>query len=79
MSDFSKYSLQRLTKTIDTYTGKLLELELEDSPNQVQIQTIEQKLDQMDLDLKEKTPERDEIYFAEAFVPANLPTQNFRQ
>ena len=55
MSDFSEYSLQRLTKTIDIYTGKLLELELEDSPNQVKIETIEKKLGQMDLALKEKT------------------------
>jgi len=75
MSEFNKFSLQRLTKTIDIYTSKLLELELEDSPNQVQIQTIERKLDQMDLALKEKS----KIELGNSLNESlNLPTQNFR-
>ena len=55
MSDFSKFSLERLKGTIDIYTNKLLEMKLDESPNQTKIQTIADELDQMDQALKERT------------------------
>ena len=55
MSDFSKYSLERIRKTIDIYTNKLLEVELDESPDLKQIETIESKLELLDSALKERT------------------------
>ena len=55
MSDFSKFSLERLKGTIDILTNKLWELKLDESPNQTKIQTIEVELEQMDQALKERT------------------------
>ena len=40
MSDFSKYSLERIRKTVDIYTNKLLEMKLDESPNQAKIQVF---------------------------------------
>ena len=44
MSDFSKMSLDTLNQTIVIYTNKLMELELDDTPNQDKIQTMVEKL-----------------------------------
>ena len=55
MSDFSKYSLERIRKTIDIYTNKLLEVELDESPDLKKIETIESKLELLDSALKERT------------------------
>ena len=55
MSDFSKYSLERIRKTIDIYTNKLLEVELDESPDLKKIETIESELELLDSALKEKT------------------------
>ena len=46
MSDFSKYSLERIRQTIGIYTNKLLEIELDESPDLNKIETIESKLEQ---------------------------------
>ena len=54
MSDFSNFSLSRLNKTIELYTNKMIELELDDNPDQGKIKTIADKLDKLDLALKEK-------------------------
>ena len=40
MSDFSKFPLERLKGTIDIYTNKLLEMKLDESPNQAKIQVF---------------------------------------
>ena len=40
MSDFPKSSLERLKGTIDIYTNKLLEMKLDESPNQAKIQVF---------------------------------------
>ena len=40
MSDFSKFSRERLKGTIDIYTNKLLEMKLDESPNQAKIQVF---------------------------------------
>ena len=55
MSDYSKFSLERLKGTIEILTNKLWELKLDESPNQTKIQTIESELEQMDQALKERT------------------------
>ena len=55
MSDFSKYSLERIRKTIDIYTNKLLEVKLDESPDLKKIETIESKLELLDSALKERT------------------------
>ena len=40
MSDYSKFSLDRLKGTIDINTNKLLEMKLNESPNQATIQVF---------------------------------------
>ena len=40
MSDCSKFSLDCLKGTIDIYTNKLLEMKLDESPNQAKIQVF---------------------------------------
>ena len=40
MSDFSKFSRERLKGTIDIYTKKLLEMKLDESSNQAKIQVF---------------------------------------
>ena len=55
MSDYSKFSLDRLKGAIDIYENKLLEMKLDESPNQTKIQAIADELDQMDQALKERT------------------------
>ena len=53
--DYSKHSVLLLNKTIDLCNAKLLELELEDTPNQDKIQLVQSKLAAVDQALKEKT------------------------
>ena len=55
MSDFSEYSLERLRQTIGLYTNKLIEVELDESPDLKKIETIESKLAKLDSALKERT------------------------
>ena len=53
--DYSKYSEILLNKTIDLYNGKLLELKLEDTPNQDKIQKVQSELAVLIQTLNEKT------------------------
>ena len=55
MSNYSKFSLERLIGTTDILTSKLWELKLYESLNQAKIQTIDDELEQMDQALKERT------------------------
>ena len=55
MSDYSKWSIDRLKGNIDILTNKLWEFKLDESPNQSKIQTVTDELDLLDQALKEKT------------------------
>ena len=55
MSDYSKWSIDRLKGNIDILTNKLWEFKLDESPNQSKIQIVTDELDLLDQALKEKT------------------------
>ncbi len=55
MSDYSKFSLERLKGTIDILTNKLWEIKLDENPDLGKVDKISEELDQMDLALKERT------------------------
>ena len=53
--EYKEYTVPRLNRTIDLYESKMIELELDDEPNQVKIETIVKKLESLNQILKEKT------------------------
>ena len=52
--DYKDYTISGLNRTIDLYEMELIELELEDKPNQGKIETIVKELTSLNIVLKEK-------------------------